>query len=42
MNITPRLASIKLGDCPLFQLALVLVALDDVASIVVNADLNIG
>jgi hypothetical protein len=28
MRVTPRLASIKLGDCPLFEIARVLVRLD--------------
>jgi len=38
MRVTPRLASIKLGDCPLFELTLLLVRFDHVASIIVNVN----
>ena len=41
MRVTPRLASIKLGDCPLFEIARVLVRLDHVTSRIVNADHSI-
>jgi hypothetical protein len=41
MRVTPRLASIKLGDCPLFELARVLVRLDHVARRIVNANRSV-
>jgi hypothetical protein len=41
MRVTPRLASIKLGDCPLFEIARVLVRFNHVTSRIVNADHSI-
>ena len=38
MRVTPRLATIKLGDCPLFEIARVLVRLAHVARRIVNPD----
>jgi hypothetical protein len=38
MRVTPRLATIKLGDCPLFKIARVLVRLDHAARFIVNAN----
>src|SRR5262249_38816715 len=41
MRVTPRLASIKLGDCPLSEIALVLVRFDLFASAIVNPNHSI-
>jgi hypothetical protein len=38
MRVTPRLASIKLGDCPLFEIARVLVRFNHIANRIVNAN----
>jgi len=38
MRVTPRLASIKLGDCPLFEIAFALVRFDHVVCRIVTAN----